>query len=95
MEIATVRNKALRSFLETGNPKGIDSRIAGRIRNMIAFLSAATNEEELRIPPNFGFHRLTGNRAGTAAVTVTKNWRMTFKVDANKQIIELDLEDYH
>jgi hypothetical protein len=25
----------------------------------------------------------------------TKNWRLTFKLNAENEIIELDLEDYH
>ena len=95
MKIESVRHKALRLFLETGKPKGIDGRIADRLRNMIAFLVAARDEDEFRIPPNFGFHWLTGDRAGTAAMTVTKNWRLTFKLDENKALIDLDLEDYH
>lgn len=95
MEIENVRHKALRAFLETGKPKGIDARVAGRLRNMIAFLVAAGNVDEFRIPPNFGFHWLTGDRAGTAAMTVTKNWRLTFRVSDTKTLIDLDLEDYH
>jgi toxin HigB-1 len=95
MEIESVRHKALRAFLETGKPKGIDARVADRLRNMIAFLVAARDEEELRIPPNFSFHWLAGDRTGTAAMTVTRNWRLTFKVNADKALIDLDLEDYH
>jgi toxin HigB-1 len=95
MKIESVRHKALRHFLETGNSKGLDARIADRLRNMIAFLVAAGDEDEFRIPPNFGFHWLTGDRAGTASMTVTKNWRLTFKLDENNALIDLDLEDYH
>lgn len=95
MEIGTVRNKTLRAFLETGKPRGIDLRIAGRIRNMVALLMAAKSVDELKAPPNFGFHWLVGDRAGTAAMTLTKNWRLTFRVGENDTVLELDLEDYH
>ena len=95
MIIQSVRHKALRAFLETGNPKGLDARLVGRIRNMIALLHAANDLNELKVPPNFGFHWLTGDRAGTASMTVTKNWRLTFRVNAENEIIDLDLEDYH
>ncbi len=95
MEIKSVRDKVLRSFLETGKPKAIDARIAGRMRNMIAFLLAANHVDELSAPPNFGFHWLVGDRAGTAAMTLTKNWRLTFRIDENGSIVDLDLEDYH
>ncbi len=95
MDIESVRHKPLRAFLESGNPKAIDARLVGRLRNMIALLNAANNVEELKVPPNFGFHWLIGDRVGTATMTLTKNWRMTFKVNAANAIIDLDLEDYH
>jgi proteic killer suppression protein len=38
---------------------------------------------------------LVGNKAGYWAMTVTKNWRLTFiKIDETT-IAELDMEDYH
>ena len=49
----------------------------------------------LATPPNFGFHALTGDRKGTYAMTLTKNWRMTFTKVDDQTIGDLDLEDYH
>lgn len=95
MEIDTVRHKALRLYLETGKPKGLDGQVAARIRNMVALLARAGDIEELRIPPNFGFHALTGDRARSYATTLTRNWRMTFALSDEGAIVELDLEDYH
>jgi toxin HigB-1 len=95
MEIESVANKALKSFLETGKPKGLDPQLAGRLRNMIAFIVACDGPEELKVPPNFGFHWLVGDRAGTASMTLTRNWRLTFKVNNSRTITDLDLEDYH
>jgi toxin HigB-1 len=95
MEIEIVRHKARRAYIQTGHAKGLDARLASRIRNMIAFITAARDPEELRIPPNFGFHWLTGDRSRTAAMTLTKNWRMTFAINDDGKIIDLDLEDYH
>jgi proteic killer suppression protein len=45
--------------------------------------------------PNFGFHPLSGERAGTFAMTVTKNWRLTFTKVDETTIADLNLEDYH
>ena len=95
MDIISIRNKALGSYLKTGRAVGLDARVAARLRNMVAFLVAADDVEELKVPPNFGFHWLQGNRSGTAAMTVTRNWRLTFKVDESGGIVDLDLEDYH
>ena len=58
-------------------------------------IADAQDFEELSIPPNFGFHELTGDRKGTYAMTVTKNWRMTFTKVDDETIADLDLEDYH
>ena len=95
MDIISVRHKALGSYLKTGRAVGLDARVAARLRNMVAFLVAADSTEELKVPPNFGFHWLIGNRSGTAALTVTRNWRLTFKLDKNSGIVDIDLEDYH
>lgn len=93
MEIESIRHKALRSFVETGKAKGLIE--ADRIQRMIAYMLAVADVEELRIPPNFGAHTLTGDRSGTWSLFVSRNWRMTFRLDEDTRIIELDLEDYH
>jgi proteic killer suppression protein len=95
MRIVSIRHKALRAFAETGNARGLPGNLAGRLRNMLAFVSQAGSVDELRVPPNFGAHLLTGDRGGTWALTVTKNWRLTFRVDADGAIVDMDLEDYH
>lgn len=95
MQIESVRHKALRRFIETGKPKGLDAGVAGRLLKMIAYLIAIEERDELRAPPNWGAHELTGDRDGTWSLTVTKNWRMTFRVTADGDIADLDLEDYH
>ena len=93
MEIESIAHKSLRKFVETGLSKGvIEPR---RIKLMIALIANATSIDELKIPPNFGFHALTGDRAGTYAMTVTRNWRLTFKKVDDQTIADLDLEDYH
>ncbi len=95
MQIESIRHKALRYFAETGRPKGLDANVAGRLRAMIAYLAAIEVVDELRVPPNWGAHLLTGDRAGTWSLIVTKNWRMTFRVTGDGRIADLDLEDYH
>lgn len=67
----------------------------GRLTDMLAFIKSAPTFDDLSTPPNFGFHALTGDRAGTFAMTVTKNWRMTFVKVNDSVIADLDLEDYH
>lgn len=95
MQIGSIRHKALRSFVETGKPKGLNANVAERLLRMIAYLVAIQSSEELYVPPNWGAHLLTGDRAGTWSLTVTKNWRMTFRITEEGMIADMDLEDYH
>jgi proteic killer suppression protein len=62
---------------------------------MINLILSAEHLDELAIPPNYGLHPLTGDRTGTWAMTVTRNWRMTFTITEEGAIADLDLEDYH
>lgn len=63
---------------------------------MVSFLQDMAHEDELRTVPSWKAHRLTGDRKGTWNLFVTKNWRMTFRIDADEiEIIDLDYEDYH
>lgn len=95
MQIGSIRHKALRRFAETGSSRGLPAGMVERLRNMLFYMDAIGSAEELRTPPNFGAHLLTGDRRGEWSLTVTKNWRMTFRVDAAGVIEDMDLEDYH
>ena len=44
--------------------------------------------------PGFDFHQLKGRRKGTYAVSVSGNWRLTFRFDG-EHAVDVDLEDYH
>lgn len=94
MKIESIGHKGLRRFFETGNPKGLVGDM-GRLRKMLAFIDAAADLEELATPPNYGLHQLTGNRKGTWSMTVTKNWRLTFQINEDGGLIDMELEDYH
>ena len=95
MVIDSIRHKALRSFAETGRTKGRPGNFVDRLRHMLAYIAVMDGVDELVVPPNFGEHRLTGDRAGLWSLTVTKNWRMTFRINDAGGIGDLDLEDYH
>lgn len=63
---------------------------------MLAFIDASVSLEELSVPPNYDeLHPLTGDRAGTWSMTVTKNWRLTFRVSETGALLDMTLEDYH
>ena len=93
MEIESIRHRALRAFFETDKSKGLIE--AERIRRIFAFILIAENFDMIAVPPNFGFHPLAGDRKGEFAMTVTRNWRLTFRKFDDRTVADLDLEDYH
>jgi proteic killer suppression protein len=39
-------------------------------------------------------HQLSGNRKGVWSLHVTRNWRLTFRIE-NGEILDVNFEDYH
>lgn len=95
MEIESIRHKALRRFIETGQAKGLPGDVVDRLFRMMTFIIDADTLDELSTPPNYGLHPLTGDRTGTWAMTVIRNWRLTFSMNEQGALINIDLEDYH
>ena len=93
-EIESIGHKALRRFFGTGDPKHLVDDVA-RLRKMLAFIDAAERMDELSVPPNFGLHGLVGHRKGAGSMTAARNWHLTFSVNEDGALIDMDLKDYH
>ena len=63
------------------------------IERMLDRLDAAVVPEDMDLQ-GFKFHELKGKRKGIYAVSVSGNWRITFKFDG-EGAFDVDLEDYH
>lgn len=92
MQIESIAHKGLRRLVTKGDRRIMEP---DRLTDMVAYLAAAATFDHLPIPPNFGFHALTGDRAGEYAMMVTRNWRLTFTKVDDETIADLNLEDYH
>jgi proteic killer suppression protein len=67
-----------------------------RVLRLLACLDDMEQPEELRSLTSWKPHSLTGDRKGTWSLAVTRNYRLTFRIDTEeREICELDLEDYH
>ena len=73
MEIEAVRHKALLAFIVAGKSKGLPSNLIDRLRKMLVWLDAIDRTNDLYVPPNYGAHQLTGDRAGMWSLTVSRN----------------------
>lgn len=87
------RHKGLERFFTKSERKGIDARQADRIERILDRLDAAVRPEDMNLP-GYKFHGLKGGRKGTFAVSVSGNWRITFRFEAG-DALDVNLEDYH
>ena len=72
---------------------GVQTQHAARLRLILGRLGAATSPQDMALP-GLSLHPLAGDRKGTWAVSVSGNWRVTFKF-VGKDADAVDYEDYH
>jgi toxin HigB-1 len=96
MKIRNVIHRGLRRFIERDDASGLAPAVVEKVRNMVTFLQEMEDARELRDVPSWRVHQLTGDRKGTWSLTITRNWRLTFRIDRTEgEILDLDYEDYH
>ena len=96
MNIRNVVHRGLRRFIERDDPSGLPPAALEQVRNILTFLQDMDDARELRDVPSWKVHQLTGDRKGTRSLSVTRNWRITFRIDSEKEeIFDLNYEDYH
>jgi proteic killer suppression protein len=96
VRIRNFAHKGLKRLYAEDIAKGVPPDTADKLRKMLAFLDDMQDPEELRALPSWKVHTLTGDRKGTWSLSVTRNRRLTFRIDtAEWEICDVDLEDYH
>jgi proteic killer suppression protein len=96
MKIRNVVHRGLKRFIQRNDASGLAPAVVERVRNIVTFLQEMEDARELRDIPSWKAHQLTGDRKGTWSLTITRNWRITFRIDqTEKEILDLNYEDYH
>ena len=96
MKIRNVIHKGLRRFIEIDDESGLQPAVVAKVRRVVSFLQDMEREDELGTVPSWRANILSGDRKGTWSLFITRNWRMTFRIDRDEiEIIDLDYEDYH
>jgi proteic killer suppression protein len=96
VKIRNFIHRGLKRLYTEDNPKGVPPDTVDKLRKMLGFLDAMEDPEELRALTVWKVHTMTGNRKGTWSLSVTRNRRLTFRIDtAEPEIYDVNLEDYH
>ena len=93
MAILGFRHKGLGRFFATGSLAGIQSKHAARLRLILGRLSVAVEPRDMGLP-GLELHPLKGTRQGSWAVSVSGNWRITFRFEGS-DATDVEYEDYH
>jgi proteic killer suppression protein len=91
--ILRFRHKGLKRFFETGSAAGIQNRHTRRLRLILGRLSVALEPRDMALP-GLDLHPLKGDRKGYWAISVSRNWRITFRFE-DTDVTDVNYEDYH
>ena len=91
--IKSWKHDGLRRFSETGSKAGIDAQHAKKLRLQLSALSVASKPQDMGAP-GWRLHELKGSEAGVWSVTVSGNWRVTFRFEGTDAVL-VDYRDYH
>jgi proteic killer suppression protein len=91
--IRSFKHKGLAKFFRSGSTAGIQATHAKRLRLVLGRLNAAIDAKDMDLP-GLKLHELKGDRAGMWSVTVSGNWRVTFRF-SNGDAEVVNYEDYH
>ena len=96
MKIRNFVHKGLQRLYLEARTKALPPDALDKLRKMLAYLEDMEDPEELRSLPTWKAHTLTGNRKGVWSLHVTRNWRLTFRIDtAEGEVCDVNFEDYH
>ena len=94
MLIGKFRHKGLKALYQDDDAHGVPAPSVAKIRRILAALEFADDLTQVATMPGWKLHPLKGSRKGEYSITVTGNWRITFKLDGGF-VTDVNFEDYH
>ena len=87
------RYRGLKRLYDEGDGRRVRPDQLTRIEGVLAHLDSARVPADLDLP-GYRLHRLRGDRRGHWSVTISGNWRITFRFE-DGDTFDVDLGDYH
>ncbi len=91
--IKSFKHKGLEKLFYDGTTKGIQPKHSSKLEDILDLLDAMIQIQDMNFPGS-GLHKLEPKKENIWSVSVSGNWRVTFKyVDGDAY--EVDYLDYH
>jgi proteic killer suppression protein len=91
--IRSFKHRGLKALYDGRTAKRVSPDHVQKLRDILAVLDASTGPADMDLP-GFRLHPLKGKRKGHWAVSVSGNWRVTFRFEEG-HAADVDYGDYH
>lgn len=91
--IKTFRHRGLKALYEGRRPVKVSPDHIAKLERIMTALDRSSGPEGMDLP-GFRLHPLKGAMKGHYAVSVSGNWRVTFRFDEG-HAVDIDYLDYH
>jgi len=91
--IASFRHRGLKALYEGRTSRRVAPAHVGKLRDILATLDLSRGPEGMNLP-GYRLHELKGGLKGHYAVSVSGNWRVTFRFEGG-MAVDVDYMDYH
>ena len=91
--IQSFRHRGLKALYDGRTARRVASEHVQKLRDILAVLDRSRGPEDMNLP-GFRLHPLKGELKGQYAVTVSGNWRVTFRFE-DEHAVDVDYVDYH
>lgn len=93
----TFKKKDLKEFWDTNGkevPKAMPSTLVKTALRKLQMIAAATNMNDLRVPPSNHLEKLVGDRLGQYSIAINNQYRFCFTW-VNNEAKGVEFVDYH
>lgn len=91
--IKSFKHKGIEKLFYEGSSKAIQQKHKSKLEDILDLLDSAIQIQDMNFPGS-KLHKLEPKKANNWSVSVSGNWRITFKFIDN-DVYEVDYTDYH
>ena len=91
--IASFRHRGLKALYDGRTARRVAPEHVEKLRDILGALDRSRGPEGMNLP-GFRLHVLKGPLKGHYAVSVSGNWRVTFRFE-DGSVVDVDYVDYH